>query len=65
MSHGNLSVYSLKLGDKFTYLGSSVSSSENDVNMRLAKTRTAIDCSVIIWKSNLFDKMKLNFSKQR
>ena len=28
---------SLKLEDKFTYLGSSVSSTERDVNMRLAK----------------------------
>ena len=29
---------SLKLVDKFTYLGSSVSSLENNVNMLLAKT---------------------------
>ena len=27
----------LKLMDKFTYLGNSVSSTENDINMRLAK----------------------------
>ena len=31
---------SLKLEDKFTYLGSSVSSTEIDINTRLAKTRT-------------------------
>ena len=34
---------SLKLVDKFTYLGSSVSSSETDINMRLAKAWTAIN----------------------
>ena len=33
----------LKLVDKFTYLGSSVSSSETDIDTRLAKARTAID----------------------
>ena len=33
----------LKLVDKFTYLGSSVSSTENDSNTRLAKAWTAID----------------------
>ena len=33
----------LKLVDKFTYLGSSVSSTESDVNMRQVKTWTAID----------------------
>ena len=34
---------SLKLVDKFTYLGSSVSSTENDINTWLAKVWTAID----------------------
>ena len=34
---------SLKLVDKFTYLGSSVSSTETDMNMQLAKAWTAID----------------------
>ena len=33
----------LKLVDKFTYLGSSVSSTETDTNRRLAKAWTAID----------------------
>ena len=33
----------LKLVDKFTYFGSSVSSTENDISMRLAKPWTAID----------------------
>ena len=32
---------SLKLVDKFTYFGSSISSMENDINMQLAKVRTA------------------------
>ena len=34
---------SLKLVDKFTYLGSSVSSTEKDINTRLTKAWTAID----------------------
>ena len=34
---------SLKLVDKFTYLGSSVLSTETDINTRLAKALTAID----------------------
>ena len=43
---GNISTLngnSLKLVDKFPYLGSSVSSSETDINRRLAKAWTAID----------------------
>ena len=34
---------SLKLVDKFTYLGSSVSSTEKDIDTRLTKAWTAID----------------------
>ena len=34
---------SLKLGDKFTFLGSSVSSTETDINSRLAKAWATID----------------------
>ena len=49
---------SLKLVDNFTYLGSSVSSTEKDINMRLTKAWTAIDKLSIIWKSDLTDKMK-------
>ena len=49
---------SLKLVDKFTYLGSSVSSTEKDIDTRLTKARTAIDKLSIIWKSDLTDKMK-------
>ena len=52
---------SLKLVDKFTYLGSSVSSTEKDIDTRLTKARTAIDRISIIWKSDLTDKMKRSF----
>ena len=50
---GNISTLegtSLKLVDKFTYLGSSVSSTEKDIDMRLTKAWTAIDRLSIIWK---------------
>ena len=52
---------SLKLEDKFTYLGSSVSSTEKDINTRLTKAWTAIDKLSIIWKLNLTDIMKRSF----
>ena len=41
--------------DKFTYLGSSISSTENDLNMRLAKALTVIDKLWFIWESELSD----------
>ena len=47
---------SLKLADKFTYLGSSISSTENDINMRLAFDRLSVIC-----KSDLTDKIKQLF----
>ena len=52
---------SLKLVDKFTYLGGSVSSTEKDIDTRLTKAWTAIDRLSIIWKANLTDKMKRSF----
>ena len=52
---------SLKLVDKFTYLGSSVSSTEKDIDTRITKAWTAIDRLLIIWKSDLTDKMKRSF----
>ena len=52
---------SLKLVDKFTYLGSNVSSNKKDINTRLTKAWTVIDRLSIIWKSNLTDKMKRSF----
>ena len=51
----------LKLVDKFTYLGSSVSSTEKDIDTRLTKAWTAIDKLSVIWKSDLTDKMKRSF----
>ena len=49
---------SLKLVDKFTSQGISVSSTEKDIDTRLMKAWTAIDRLSIIWKSELTDKMK-------
>ena len=51
----------LKLVDKFTYLGSSVESTEKDIETRLAKAWTAINRLSIMWKSDLTDKMKSSF----
>ena len=52
---------SLKLVDKFTYLGSCVSSTEKDVDTRLTKGWTVINRLSVIWKSDLTDKMKHSF----
>ena len=54
---------SLKLVNRFTYLGSSVLSTEKDIDTRLTKAWTAIDKLSIIWKSELADKMKRSFFK--
>ena len=51
----------LKLVDKFTYLGSSVSSTIKDIDTRLTKAWTAINRLSIIWKSDLTDKIKRSF----
>ena len=51
----------LKLVDKFTYLGSSVESTEKDIETRLTKAWTAINRLSIILKSDLTDKMKRSF----
>ena len=51
----------LKLVNKFTYLGSSVESTEKDIETRLTKAWTAINRLSIIWKSDLTDKMKRSF----
>ena len=55
----------LKFVNKFTYLGSSVSSTETDINTRLTKAWTAINRLSVIWKSDVTDKIKRSFSKQR
>ena len=52
---------SLKLVDKFTYLGSRVSSTEKDIDTQQTKAWTAINKLLIIWKSDLTDKRKRNF----
>ena len=51
----------LKLVDKFTYLGSSVESTEKDIETRLTKAWTAINRLSTIWKSDLTDKIKRSF----
>ena len=52
---------SLKLMDRFSYLGSSISSTEKDIDTRLTKAWIAIDRLSLIWKSDLTDKMKRSF----
>ena len=49
----------LKLMNKFTYLGSSVSSTESGANKCAVKAWTAR--LLIMWKSNLYDKIKWDF----
>ena len=51
---------SLKLVDKFTYLGSSFLSTKTDINTQLAKAETAIERLSVTWKSDLTDKMHYN-----
>ena len=50
-----------KLVDRFTYLGSSVSSTETNINMWLAKAWTTIDRLLVIWKSDRTDIIKCSF----
>ena len=52
---------SLKLVDKFIYLGSSVSSTETDIDTWRAKAWTAINRLSVIWKSDQTNKMKHSF----
>ena len=61
---GNISTLngsSLKLVQKFAYLGISLSSTETDINTRLAKAWTAIDCLSVIWKSDSTDNIIRSF----
>ena len=61
---GNISTLNdspLNRVDKFNYLGSSISSTENDINIRLAKAWTTIDRLSVIWKSDLTEKIKHSF----
>ena len=50
---------SLKLVDLFIYLCSNVSSIENDVD--ISKAMIIIHWLITIWKSDLYDKIKLEF----
>ena len=52
---------SLKLVNKSTYLGSSISSTKTDVNTRLAKAWTAINRLLVLSKSDLTNKIKHSF----
>ena len=52
---------SLKLVDKFTYLGSSVSSTKTDINTWQIKAWTTINWLSVTWKSDLTDKIKRSF----
>ena len=47
--------------DKFTYQGSSVSSTETDIDTRLAKAWAVNDRILLIWKSDLTDKLNRSF----
>ena len=49
------------LVDKFSSRGSSVSSTETDIDTRLAKAWTANDRISVVWKSYLTDKTKHSF----
>ena len=48
----------LKLENVFIYLGSCISSTESDISMHKRKAYAAIEKLTIIWKSDLFDKIK-------
>ena len=61
MKKETLNGCSQKPVDKFTYLGSSISSTENDINVWLVKAWTVIHRLSIIWKSNQSSKIKCNF----
>ena len=52
---------SLKQVDKFTYLRSSVSSTETDIDTRLAKAWKDINRLSVVWKADLTLKMKHSF----
>ena len=61
MNISKLKCNSLILVDKFTYLGNSVLSTKNDINMLLANIWTATDRLSIIWRSDLSNIKKNAF----
>ena len=56
-----LSEKPLKLENLFTYIGSNISFTERDVNMRFEKAETATDKLLVIRKSDLSNKIKRDF----
>ena len=61
---GVLSTHSgkpLKLIDQFTYLGSNISFTEINVNLRRENANNAIDRLSVIWNPNLSYKIKQDF----
>ena len=56
---------SLKLIDKVTYFGSSISSTENDINMRQVKAWTVIDKEINLIEVKFIWKKIAIFSPQR
>ena len=57
----DIEAYTCGCSFQFTYLGSSVASTEKDIDTRLTKAWTAINRLSTIWKSDLTDKMKRSF----
>ena len=53
----------LKLVNYFKYLGSNISSTKSNINIHIGKAWNAIDKLSIMWKSDLSNKIKQNFSK--
>ena len=51
----------LKLIDQLTYFGSNVSSTESNVNIRVAKALAAFGRLSILWKSDLSYKIRRDF----
>ena len=51
----------LKFIDQFLYFDSNISSAENGIDICLSKTWTDINRITVIWKSDLFDKIKQDF----
>ena len=49
------------LVDQFINLSNNISSTENDVNIRIGKVWITIDKFSTIWKSNLSDEIKWEF----
>ena len=51
----------LKLVNQIIYLGSNISSTESDLSIYLAKAWNAMDSLLVLWKSDISDKIKQDF----